>query len=221
MSTAGDQVAIDQITLAGQIVVGALVVGALIFLGIAASIDLGIRRPIQPIGRADQQAAQQEQKADAKPGADADARGTPSAQAFLDAFVSGPFITYTAIAVAAVLLPLSFLVPGLIAARSRSAIAAGKSAVPPVRGLEPVTPATDSAQLAMVYQQQLIIGAALKEGLAFFAAAAYFVEKSPIALGLALLVVAGLILQTPTRKRVELWIDQQREMLILERQAGA
>jgi hypothetical protein len=193
MSTANDQDMIDRFTPTCQIIVGALIAGVLFFLGIAASIDMGIRHPIQP-------------------GA--------GAGSFLDAFVSGPFITYTAIAFAAVLLPLSLVVPGIIAAQNRRAIATGKWAVPPLRGIEPEALATDTGRLVMVYQQQLIIGAAMNEGLAFFAACAYLIEKSPIALGLAILLVVGLILRFPTRRRVELWIDQQREKLILERQVG-
>ena len=167
-----------------------------VFLAVAASVDLGIRRPIQPVGAA------------------------PNAGGFLDAFMSGPFLTYTAIAVAAVLLPLSFVVPGMIAAQSRRAIAAGTQAVPPQPGTGPEAAASDTRQLAMVYQQQLIIGAAMNEGTAFFAAAAYLIEKSPIALGLAVLLVGGIILRFPTRRRVELWVDQQREKLNMERQAG-
>lgn len=178
MSTVSDQDMIDQFTRICQIIVGALVSGVVIFLGIAASIDLGIRRP------------------------------------------ADPFITYTAIAFAAVVLPLSIVVPGIIAARGRRAIAAGKSTLPPPPGIGPDALATEISQLAAVYQQQLIIGAAMNEGLAFLAAMAYLIEKSPIALGLAILLVLGLMLRFPTRRRVELWIDQQREKLIIERQAN-
>ena len=58
------------------------------------------------------------------------------------------------------------------------------------------------------------------EGVAFFAGVAYFVSKNPIALGLALLLVGALILRFPTIGRVQRWIDQQQEKLILERQSA-
>jgi hypothetical protein len=178
MSTASDQDMIDQFTRICQIIVGALVAGVVFFLGIAVSIDLGIRRP------------------------------------------TDPFITYTAIAFATVVLPLSIVAPGIIAARRRRAIAAGKSTLPLPRGIGPEALATETSQLAAVYHQQLVIGAAMNEGLAFLAAMAYLLDKSPIALGLAIFLVLGLVLRFPTPRRVELWIDQQREKLIIERQAS-
>ena len=217
MSTASNQDPIEQTTRICQIIVGALVAGVLIFLGVAASVDLGIRRPIQPVGGGGQQAAGQDGKPDAIPGPDADANAAANPGGLLDAFVSGPFITYIAIAFAVVLLPLSFVLPRIIAAQSRRAIAAGKRSAPP-QGFRPEAVATDTGQLAIVYQQQLIVGAAVNEGTAFFAAVAYLIEKSPLALGLAVLLVGGIILRFPTRRRVELWVDQQREKLELERQ---
>jgi hypothetical protein len=72
----------------------------------------------------------------------------------------------------------------------------------------------------MVYQTQLIIGAAQIEGVAFFAGVAYFLSKDPIALGLALLLVGALILRFPTIERVQRWIDQQQEKLITSRSSG-
>jgi hypothetical protein len=218
MSTAGDAELTDRITRTCQIIIGALVVGVLFFLGIAASIDLGTSRPVGPGAVAGQPAARQDGKPEAirRP----DANANPNAGGFWDAFVSGPFLTYTAIAFAAIMLPLSLVVPGTIVAQNRRALAAGKSTVSPPQGIGTETPATETGRLAMIYQQQLILGAALNEGPAFCAAAAYLIEKSPIALGLAMLLVVGLILRFPTRRRVELWIDQQREKLILDRQAG-
>jgi hypothetical protein len=71
--------------------------------------------------------------------------------------------------------------------------------------------------LAVVYQTQLIIGAAIDEGAAFFAGIAYLIGKNSIALGAAILLLAGLLARFPTRERVARWIEHQREKLILER----
>jgi hypothetical protein len=60
---------------------------------------------------------------------------------------------------------------------------------------------------------QLIVGAAISEGLAFFAGVAFFIERSPIALGAALVFVAALIARFPTHRRVQLWIEHQRDQL--------
>jgi hypothetical protein len=45
-------------------------------------------------------------------------------------------------------------------------------------------------------------------------------SKDPIALGLALLLVGGLLVRFPTRQRVEVWINQQEETLIQMKQAA-
>src|SRR5262249_40095201 len=130
---------------------------------------------------------------------------------------------YTAWAFAAVLLPLSFLVPGLIAQQNRRAIAAGKwappgQAGPAERQNSPEALGTDAGKLAIVYQVQHILGAAMNEGVAFLAGIASLVEKTPLALGWALLLLVGLVVRFPTSRRVALWIDQQQEKLIQERE---
>jgi hypothetical protein len=138
----------------------------------------------------------------------------------------GTLVTYVALALAAVILPLSFLVPHWVANRNRRAIAAGTWAPPSPGGsqaprISPEAIPTDADKLAMAYLPQFIVGAALLEGSAFFAGIAYFLGQNPIALGLALLLVGGLILRFPTRHRVQLWVEKQRDKLVLERQSGA
>ena len=109
----------------------------------------------------------------------------------------------------------------MVAQQNRRAIAAGtwrrqfRDAGDPQEALQ-----TDAGKLAMVYQTQLIIGAALNEGVTFFAAIAYLIGKNPIALGLGILLVGGLIARFPTKDRVALWIDRQQEQLILDKQAA-
>ena len=67
--------------------------------------------------------------------------------------------------------------------------------------------------LPAAFLTQLIVGAAMNEGAAFFALVAYLIEKNPIALGLAVVLIAGVISRFPTTGRVERWIEQQQEKL--------
>ncbi len=141
----------------------------------------------------------------------------------------GDIIAWTAVAFAAVGLPLSFLVPGWIAAQNRRSIAAG-TWLPPSRvnvnapgttgPFSPEALKTDTGKLASAYLTQFIIGAAINEGLAFFASVAYLIGKNPIALALALLLVVALVARFPTRLRIASWIDRQQELLIQDRQAA-
>ena len=72
---------------------------------------------------------------------------------------------------------------------------------------------TAPSGLCGVYLNQLIIGAAINEGAAFFAGVAYLLERNPIALAVALVLIAGVIARFPTANRVERWIEQQQEKL--------
>jgi hypothetical protein len=127
-------------------------------------------------------------------------------------------LNYIALGFSAVALPLSFILPGIIAGQQRRAIAAStrssgtKPGVPPGTGPDALKPQVGS--LPMAYLQQLIVGAALNEGAAFFAAIVYLIGKNSIALGLALVLIAGLVARFPTEGRVERWIERQQEKLV-------
>ena len=73
--------------------------------------------------------------------------------------------------------------------------------------------------LAQLYQTQLIVGAALLEGAAFFAGIAFMLERDPIAAGMALVLLAVLAARFPTRDRIEAWLEQQLGLLQEERQS--
>jgi hypothetical protein len=212
MSTTGDQDFIAGFRTRCQIIVGALITGVVVMLGIATFVA-------------------QQQPAAARPGAGAmavDAQGNPADANLDDRPNNGQdvasILTWMAVGLAAVMLPMSFVLPGLIAQQNRRAIVAGTW--PMVKGGSSAVPIasealqTDASKLAIVYQTQLIIGAAMNEGVAFFAAIVYMIGKNPIALGLAILLLGGLIVRFPTRDRVALWIDRQQEHLILDRQAA-
>jgi hypothetical protein len=142
----------------------------------------------------------------------------------------GEILAWTAVAFAAVGLPLSVLVPRWITDQNRRSIAAG-TWVPPSRAgrtvlgtpapIGPEAPESDTGKLASVYFTQFIVGAALNEGPAFFASLAYLIGSHPIALGLAVLLIGALIVRFPTRLRIASWIDRQQELLIQDRQAAS
>jgi hypothetical protein len=198
MSMASGQDAIQPVIRLAQIIVGTLMTGVAFFLVIATLVDLG---PDPGVA------------AGAAGGGGAGAHGAVQPAPMV------PFITYAALAAGAVLLPMSFVVPGLVAKKQRQAIAAGKVAAGanPAPGL---TSANTSQAIKMpagdegaAFLSQLIIGAAMAEGAAFFAGAAYLVEKNPIALGAALVLLAALAARFPTAGRAGRWIEQQREKL--------
>jgi hypothetical protein len=191
----GDQDAIRSATLQGRIIVGALAAGLVMFLVISTIIN------ILPT-----------------PGAAANGAGNgPGAPGAVAAESPLPIITYAAVAFGAVLLPMSFVVPGLVAKQQRRAIAnAGMtaSASPaPTPGERSDAAKAPLSGLPAAFLTQLIIGAAIDEGAAFFALVAYLIEKNPIALAMAVVLIAGVIARFPTAGRVERWIEQQQEKL--------
>ena len=194
MSTGNDQDPIGPVTRQGQIIVGALIVGVSIFLVLAVTLDVGGLNP----GAGGPAAA----------GAGA-AHVAPKQDSPL------PLITYIALAFAIVALPMSVFVPSLIAKQQREAIARGQSAsiTTPPSGISPDALSKPAVRWPLAYLNQLIIGAALNEGAAFLAAVAYLVEKNPIALAVALALIAAIIARFPTTNRVERWIERQQEKL--------
>ena len=181
----GDQDAIRPTALQGQIIVTALLAGLLCFLVITTVIDLG-------------------PKPAAAPGA---AAPEPPM----------PIFTYLAVASGAMLLPMSFVVPVLVSKKQRQAMLSGQASdgprpatAPGVRSWGANTPI---GGLPAAFLIQLVMGCAISEGAAFFALVAYLLEKNPLALTMALLLIAAIIMRFPTSGRVGRWIEQQEEKL--------
>jgi len=191
--------AVDQITRTTQTIVGALIAGITMFLLIVAFLVHGAG-----FGAA---AAPRGQAGAANPPGTADpARGQQAAESI-------PLLTYIAAGMGAILLPMSFILPGVIATqtlRSGAAPRAGDGSSPPKTSAPAsVVPASPAA----AFQTSTIIGAAMDEGAAFFAGIVYLIEQNPIALVVALVLLAALVVRFPTRNRVERWIAQQEEKL--------
>lgn len=131
-------------------------------------------------------------------------------------------ITWTALAMAVVGLPLSLVLPGRIAESRRRAVAAG-TWTPPASNHPnaPPPPTTDAGRLLLIYQSSWILGSAIAEAVAFFGTIAFFIEGSLPGLlaGLAGLVV--LASRFPTRPGVEAWLGDQQMRLDQERTTGS
>jgi hypothetical protein len=200
MSDMNDPDVLEPITRNCQIIVSALIMGVTVFLLITLFL---VPTAINP-----------------GPAPVAGGPGAPNMPQLAGPGV--PLITYIAVGMGVAGLVLSLIIPSVIVASARRKIAKGVW-TPLVKqdptNLAQILPAGDTGKLAFVYQNQLIIGSALCEGMAFFATIAYLLERNPLALGMALILIAGLAVRIPTRNRVNAWIDQQQSMLQTERQA--
>jgi hypothetical protein len=200
MSDMNDPEVLQPITRTCQIIVGAMITGVVLFLAIVLFVVPSGMMP-----------------APVPAGGGAGGAALPAA-----AGPGMPLITSIAAAMGLAGLVMSFVVPGIFVTNSRRQIAKGTWTPPATRDpSQParIYPAGDTGKLAAVYQTQLIIGSALCEGMAFFATIAYMLERNPIALVTAVVLLGGLFARFPTSDRVNAWIDQQQSMLQAERQA--
>ncbi len=193
---------IEQYTRITQIIIGALIAGVTIFLLIVVYLVHFAGFPAHAI----LPAAPGQVAGPNAPGAAGPARGAAAGQ---NPSRSIPILTYLSVGVALTLLPLSFILPNVIARQSlRTADARGSGG-----SSNPSPSVAGAANPAFAFQKSAIVGAALIEGPAFLAALAYLIEQNPIAIGVFLALLVALILQFPTRERVERWIVLQEEKL--------
>jgi hypothetical protein len=136
-----------------------------------------------------------------------------------------------AMAVAAVLARLT--VPPMIVARARRRIAQGTWQVPQAAQAQSaysqasqedaarfLEQTGDAGRLFFVLVSKTIVAAAIVEGAAFFALIAYMLGRSPLALALAILMIAAVAAHFPTRSGVMSWIEGQLRLVEQERQFG-
>jgi hypothetical protein len=199
MSNMTDPDGIEPITRTCQIIVGALIMGVLTFLAVVLLLNVYAALP-----------------APAQGGQGAGGAALPGPGGG-----SLPLITALAVVLGIGGLVMSFVVPGVFVTNARRQIAKGTPPATTTRQpSQPaqVYPAGDTGKLLQIYPTQLIIGAALNEGMAFFASIAYMLEGNPIALGTAVVLLGGLVARFPTVDRVNAWLDQQLSKLQIERQ---
>jgi hypothetical protein len=116
-----------------------------------------------------------------------------------------PVLTVLALAGAAILLPLSVAIPGILSDVQRRKLASAKASP------------DDVPALIRTYQTKHIIALALTEAPGFFAIIVYMIEHNPIALALGALMIVFIAARFPIRARVEHWLDGQLDRLQNER----
>ena len=127
-----------------------------------------------------------------------------------------PVVTYAALVYAVAALVASAVVPGAIVRAGRRALA--RSLGPPVANRLPTSgTAGETAKLAGLLQTRTIIRAAFVEAAAFLFLFAYLLDDQPVCLLGAGVFLVGLVWQVPTQAWVEIWIEDQRQLLDQER----
>jgi hypothetical protein len=184
---------IEQITRMTQIIMGGLIAGVTGFLLVVVFLVhfAGFGAPVGAAGALGQAAG-------ANPAAIAQ---------------SIPILTYLAAGMGAILLPLSFILPGYIAAQNLRSGATGPPDGSSSPSKNPTASPAQAVTPAGAFQTSAIIGGALNEAPAFLAGIAYLIEQNPIALGVILVLLAAMFVRFPTRGSVERWIEQQEEKL--------
>lgn len=120
-----------------------------------------------------------------------------------------PILSYAAVAIALVAMVMRLIVPGMLAARTRSAVVQRDTARVPQPTLANTAELGDIAPLMGVFQTKVIVGTALLEGAAFFCLVAYLIERQPSSLVVAGVLFCLLIGQIPTVGRTMTWIESE------------
>ena len=120
--------------------------------------------------------------------------------------LKGNLLTLLAAVFALAAMVLGFVIPQVITAANRRKIAAGTWSSSPNQG---PMPDSDASKLALTYPAKMIVGAALFEGGCFFALTVYMIERQPLSLAAAAVLLLCLLAHFPTLGRVEAWIEEQ------------
>ena len=117
-----------------------------------------------------------------------------------------PLLTYIAFLFAVPMVLAALFVPGIIEAAAIQKVAKAGSN-------------TDIGALLSIFQQRLIIRAALFEAPAFFALIAYFIEGQWPTLVVAGVMALGIASNFPSVSGVQAWLEDRRERIAAERAA--
>jgi hypothetical protein len=120
-----------------------------------------------------------------------------------------PLLSWMALGMLAVTVPVSFLLPRFLTRSALQRIASGTWQLGPNVPI----PATDAGKLLAVRQTTLILGLAPLEGAAFFGCIAYLMEASVLALSAVLVALLLMLWQFPTESNVRAWLAEQTEQL--------
>jgi hypothetical protein len=185
------------VVLASQIIAGALIAGPIPLLVIAFFIGPMLGQPPPAPG---------------KP-AGAAAAGQVSDETFRT------ILSYVAIGAGAMALLLYSIVPRLISSSASKSVAPSTSAAPPVKSAGkgkragPRTADELRTKLLPQFQTELIVRAAILEGAAFLGAVAYLLTGNPVPACVVVALLATMLVDFPTRTRVESWLERRQEKL--------
>jgi hypothetical protein len=120
-------------------------------------------------------------------------------------------LCYISIVFTFAILAAWMVVPRLIATQWRRSIAAGSNPFnTPVRAGEMLSEEQRPLHpLVEMYQTRMIISCALLEGAAFFNVVAYFIERQPWNLWIALVLVLMILAHFPTTLRLTSWVEDE------------
>lgn len=113
-------------------------------------------------------------------------------------------ITPVAAGMAGILASMSVVLPQVIGAQGRKAIAERRPL-----GNSPSPPADDAVALLAGYQTRRIVAAALLEGGAFFNILAYLQERQWYSAAIAIALIVGVGMLLPIRTLVEQWLERE------------
>ncbi len=121
-----------------------------------------------------------------------------------------PILTYVAVGHGAVAIVIVMLAPGWVTNSARRRIADHARTSPTHQKLSTQDQHNRlKLQLLPVYTTRIIINAAILEGVAMIAVAAYFIDAHQLALAMALIFAFFVAIQLPTVDRIETWMDTQ------------
>jgi hypothetical protein len=132
-----------------------------------------------------------------------------------------PFLTYVMLAIAATMVLARLIVPRNVVAQARRKIRSGTW--PAAQGNRPKTfgdsawQESDAGKLTVVLIMRTVIAAGILEGATFMLLIAYMVERSPLSLALAALLIVALAAHFPTVSSCSAWVDEQLRLLNEER----
>lgn len=122
------------------------------------------------------------------------------------------------LAVAGIVLPVSFVLPWLIVRSRRRGIASGTwpKLLEQSNSPGPFSPealSSDTGKLAFLFAAQLGLGSFINTFALFLASVAYLFTRDLVTLAVAIVLLVGVVVRFPTRARVAGWIDRQQELI--------
>ena len=143
-----------------------------------------------------------------------------------------PIMTYLAIGFAVIAAAARLIIPNIIVSQARRRIIDGTWHLPQSCGQSATGRASqedpagffertgDAGKLLFVLFTRTIVAGAILEGAAIAALTMYLIERSPVSLIVAIILMIAVAAHFPTRSRVFSWIEEQMDLVRQERQFG-